>query len=495
MEDRGVADEHPGWMGVDWRGVPYEARGRKLCFNSPYADFLLARQLALVAMGADAFFYDEVHMPKQGCWCGFCKQGFKEETGLDHPERPDEADPVWHKLIDFNNRSIERVFLKWRRALHAANPEIVMLVGSNTWPTMAERHTTNRLYRIADSQKSEFSLPVRGPQNKLFALRDDWRPIPNDARLALGYTLVRDATGGRPGHIWAHGLLDEASTLYATAGMVTHGNIANLDVSEGTIPNAMFTKAFKLGDRVSPAFAGTEAVRYAAIHFSERARDVHRFDADKVWQRVLYPICGAYETLLRQRVPVGIVTDSQLEDGLIARYRVLILPTTDTLTDAMRRHVQLFKSAGGEVVILDEDWGWHESDASFETASDRLWRTLDSGAAAPLRVTGGPEEMHAVAFESRDDDRERLTVSISNDFSWVYTGRHPEDKDLSKYLQTPPPCRDVTLEVRDAEWVKRLAGASATEVVSGRRLKIEKTANGWKIRVPDFEYLAVVMLE
>ena len=138
-----------------------------------------------------------------------------------------------------------------------------------------------------------------------------------DARLALGYTLARDAADGRPAHIWTHGLLDEASTLYAAAGMVAHGCIANLDVAEATIPNAMFEKAFALGARISPALAGTVPLRWAAVHYPEDARNALAPDQIRQWKDVLYPLYGAYRALLRARLPVGVVTDSQLEEGLL----------------------------------------------------------------------------------------------------------------------------------------------------------------------------------
>ena len=74
-----------------------------MCFNSPYAEAFLTRALELAAMGVDGFYFDEVHMPKTGCWCTFCRKGFKTKTGLNHPRYADHDDPIWHKLIDFNN--------------------------------------------------------------------------------------------------------------------------------------------------------------------------------------------------------------------------------------------------------------------------------------------------------------------------------------------------------------------------------------------------------
>ena len=56
-------------------------------------------------MGADGFFYDHVHMPREACWCTYCRQAFQELTGLKYPEKENPNDPLWHKLKEFNNYS------------------------------------------------------------------------------------------------------------------------------------------------------------------------------------------------------------------------------------------------------------------------------------------------------------------------------------------------------------------------------------------------------
>jgi len=485
MEDEALAQEHPDWVSLDSRGRPYQKRQTKLCFNSPYADFVEQRMLELAALGADAFYFDEVHMEKAGCWCPFCRKKFTELTGLEHPKEPNPADPVWHRLADFTNLSIEQTFLKWRKTLHSRYPDLVMLVGSHTWPIMTERHMTNRLFRIADSMKTEFNLPVRGPSTEIFPLPADMKPWDADAKIALGYTLARDACDGRPAHIWTHGLPDEASAVHAAAGIMAHGCIANLDVSEPTIPNPMFKAALALGDRVSPHLAGTRPVRWAALHYSELARDRHILDPKQAWRQVLYPLYGAYLSLLRQRVPVGVVTDSQLEEGLLDGYQVLFLPAPDALTPAMQNVVARFEAHGGLVVKQRPEWLWHDPAGGHEQAGAAFLASLKSAAApAPLRVAGGPEKLHAVGL--RRPGSRALVVAMANDFSWVQTGRRHDESSPS----APPPCRDVTIAVPESS-----RPAKATEAVSGASLPVRLEAGRAVIAVPEFQAMAVVVLE
>lgn len=488
--DRLLGAEHPDWVCRDSQGEPIAHNGMPfMCYNSPYPDVYLQRALELVDLGADGFYFDFVHMPKTGCWCDACKSGFKQATGLEHPRRSDPYDPVWRRLTEYTDGVIERTFLKWREAIHERNPECVMLISSHLWAGMTDHHLNNRLFRIADSVKMEFSIPIRKGPNRVF---DDDASLARpeaDVRLALGYTLARDAADGRPSHIWTHGLLDSNSALYATSGMVAHGCIANLDVPEMTIPNAMFKPAFDLGRRVSPAFADARPTRWAVIHFPEAARDALAPDESRQWKEVLYPVYGAYRTLLRAHLPVGIITDSQLEEGRFDGARVLFLPAPESLTPRMRDAVRRAAANGVRVVEQRDAWQWHVPDGGASRAGaelmDAVRPSLDT---VQIRVSGGPEKMHAVCFTHHHLDR--TTVALTNDFSWVYTGAAPEPDRIPELTRPPLPCRDVKLLVRREGRPRRVF-----ESVSGKELTAVAGDDGWIIKVPEFEHMSVVMVE
>jgi len=496
MEDDAMARKHPDWICRDWRGKPLSSRrGQYMCFNSPYVDYVLKRMQELADMGADGLYYDEVHMPKSGCWCRFCRAKFTAQTGLIHPRRRDPRDPVWQKLIDFNNATIERAFLKWRAALHQRHPQLVMLVGSNTFPAMNNRHLTGRLLRISDSVKTEFSLAARRGNNRIFSQSSEFWPPPRDARMALGWDIARDAADGRPPHVWCHGLLNGTSARYATAGMIAHGCIANLDHPENTIPDAdKFAAAVAMGNRVSTYLAGLRPLRWAAIHFSERARDHYLPDEAEAWRKMLYPIFGSYLALLRAHRPVGIVTDNQLEEETsLDGYRVLFLPAPDQLTDRMRQVIAHFELSGGLVIRQRAGWQWHSRGPNREqTAAAFLKRADAAKPVSPVQVSGGPEKLHVVSFGSRA--QKRITVALANDFSWLWTGtlsKAPaEVRREALKAQPPPPCRSVRVVFRGVGHPRKLF-----EAVSGKPLTATSTAEGLEILLPDFDAMAVVVAE
>jgi hypothetical protein len=494
MEDRFMAKQHPDWVcRINAKGDAEHRRGVMLCFNSPYADYFEKRLLELVDMGADALYFDEVHMPKTGCWCKFCKKKFKEMTGLDHPDQQDNNNPVWRKLRDFNNYTIEQTFLRYRKALHARNPEIVMLVGSNRAPSMFDRHMTHRMSRISDSVKTEYSIGARTFVDDMFK-EENMMPLDHDSRVALGYAISRDGADGRPPHIWIPFLGDERSAMFAVAGVVAHGCIANPDHREPEIPNPeKFKKAVELGNKVSPYLAGTRPLRWTAIHYPEDARDQLYPDNGVVWRKALYPFAAVHQVLLRNQLGVNVITDSQLEDNLLNGYKVLYLPAPDYLTDPMKAAIADFKSKGGLVIKQQPDWKWYDSKDSYEKSAAQFISAINQQA-APVQAFGGNREMHTSAFKAPNS--KDITVTIVNDFKWVKTHRDIDKKTGKKIVsadyigKVPPPCKNVRLEIRKTEKPKKLFNA-----VTGKELKFTQTDKGISIDVPEFEILAVVVAQ
>ena len=491
MEDRYMAEKNPDWVCVNWRGMPLRSRrGEYMCFNSPYPDYFLTRLNELAEMGADGFYFDEVHMPKTGCWCKYCKKKFKSETGLDHPRKVDPRDPLWNKLVDFNNLTIERTFQKWRSALHSRNSQIVMVVSSHSWPAMIGRHLTNRLFRIADSVKTEFKAPLRTAKRRnlsdlaIFSIDDGKSPFEDDVKLALGFSLCRDAADGRPAHVWTPGLVDEASSLYATAGILTHGCIANLDVKEHTIPNEMFKAAFNLGNKVSPFFSDARPCRWVAIHYSEMLRDQYLAQPAEAVKKVIYPVCGAFSTLLRERLPAGLITDSQLEEGLLAGYKALFIPGRKGLSNKMSSEVEKFKASGGIVVENRTEWEWQDPVRRSRASGELLQQLASVLPGAMVQVAGGPLRMHATAYTTGVQGR--LIVSVCNDFSWVYAGREKPDR-----IPSPPvPCTGAKCILYAKNNPKK-----AHDVVSGKELPVKREGGRVIIDIPTFDYMAVLVID
>ena len=462
MEDRAMAQQHPDWLCRDWRGRTIgRRRGDYLCFNSPYADFVLLRLQELAAMGADGFYFDSVHMPKSGCWCRYCRERFTQATGLKHPNKRAKRDPVWHALIDFNNQSIVSTFNNWQRALKSRYPGLVLLIGSHHWPTLCDRHTNNRLYRYADSVKTEFTIPIRRPKSLHFPCIKKLSPMDREQKVALGYILARDAAQGQPAHVWLRGLPETDIGLYAVAGVLTHGCIANIDVKEETIDGTRYPSAFALGQRLSTLWQQAQPLRWLAIHFPEQARDAYIRQPQIAWEKILQPLHDAYGYLHQRGVPTSIITDSLLEDGFAHRYQALYLPYRNGLSANMDKQIQAFQDQGGRIV-------------------EQLASVMDL---SPIRVLSSHQSLHIGAY--LQPQQQRLLILLANAFTWVSL-KHPKKAAVS--VQTEPaPCRDARLIIR---WPNR--PTVATEILTQQPLPLIQQSQAYQIDIPEFRYLAAI---
>lgn len=195
---------------------------------------------------------------------------------------------------------------------------------------------------------------------------------------------------------------------------------------------------------------------------------------------MLHPVYSAYEALFRERVPVGFITDCQLEEGVPEGFAALFVPAPEDLTDAQRAQVQAFAARGGAVIEGRDDWAWHDP-AGHQAAMDAFLAELPGE--PPVQVTGGPELMHAVAFDGDGG----LTVALANEFTWVYTGRKPTEEQLASLPAPPPPCEGVTVVLRGID-----CPDAVREVVTGAELPVRRVDGRVEVDVPAFQQMAVL---
>ena len=485
-----VEKEHPEWMCRDARDrlIAASRRGKYLCLNTPYRDLIEKRLLELVELGVDGLYFDFRHMPPGGCWCTTCREKFRRETGLDMPASPRIDDPGRPRVIEFNNQTIEEAFRQWRGAVHAKRADCVMVVSSSGYASLQHTHMSTSLFHLMDSNKTEFRRPFANDA-PLIAKYPDLRMPEKDVKIAMGFALCRDGCDGRPAHVWLPFMTDEMTCVLGVAGIVTHGCIANIDMAETKIPDPALKKAFDLCARISPVFRRVQSMRWAAVHFSElgRRRATGETADRDMWVNSTSRSFGAYRTLLRDRLPVRLITDTQLERGWTDGYAILFLPNPDTLTEPMRAAIEAFRKRGGLVIEQHNDWAWHTEEGLSKATAALRTLLADKVQSAPARVVGGPEKLHATAFLTAD--RRRLVLPVCNDFSGV---DHHEDgeKGTTAKPVTVQPCQDVTVILNMPQPPAKLYDA-----VTGQPLEVRRTARGLEIALPKFDILTVVVAE
>jgi len=495
MADQAMAEEHPEWACRTEEGqtIPGK-RGLWMCLNTGFREFTKTRLLELVDMGVDGIYFDTVHMPAgfpntSTCYCKTCQQKFKEIYAYRMPSKYSPFDVESKPLVDFYNRCIIEIFEEFKTAVHQRNPECVLVI-STTWSaSMYKPLMPSRFVAVADSAKTEWNKAYAWPKDKHIP-KDVLKPA-QDMRWAAGFTYLRGACSDRPLHVWANFPWITEEVLSISSACMTYGLIANLDVKEAEIPNMAFKPAFELGRKVSPHLARTKPMRWAAIHYNERLRDRLWPDVEKIWKAVLWPAYGPFEALCRARLPVAYVTDWQLEAGQLDGYKILILPSANHLTAAQQKQVANFESAGGIVIKVTPDTQFHDPEKHDDYVTSFLKNLLQVAPKPPIIVTGGPKDLHAVAWEKTS--ARQTTVTLLNSFTWfiMHNRKSKKAKDHPELISSPPPpAQNVMITLRSEGSPKKVFDA-----VTGNELKFQKAENGWQVKVPEFPFMAAVVFE
>ncbi|UCD28178.1 MAG: hypothetical protein JSV03_13960 [Planctomycetota bacterium] len=499
MADEAMAEKHPEWICRRWDGKIIPEAGKRpiwLCLNTGFREFIKTRLLELADMGIDGFYFDYLHMPGSWlgkptymytCSCQTCRKKFEKIYGRKMPLQLKWDDPGVKILIDFYNRNITEVFEYWTKAIRQRNPDCVMIVSCTFTPSMYSPVMPSSFAAVADSAKTEWNKACVWP-----------REIPNgvlepdeDMRWAAGFTYLRRACDDRPPHMWINALWTAPEALSATAACLTYGQIANLCTNEDEIPNMAFKPAFDLGNKVSPHLKRTKPMPWAAIHFSEKWRDHFWPDNEKIWENVLWPAYGPFEALCRARLPVTYVTDWQLEAGKLEGYKVLVIPAPTALTPLQQKVVANFKSQGGTVIEIGPATRFDKPDQHDRNIQNFLKRLLKAAGPGPIKITGGPQDLHAVVWEKTNG--KATTITLLNTFKWFNLhGRIGKKlKDYPQLIKSPPPpARGVTATLRSDRTPKKVFDA-----VTDKILKSQKTQDGWQVRIPDFQYMAAIVFQ
>jgi hypothetical protein len=364
---------------------------------------------------------------------------------------------------------------------------------------------TASLLSISDTSKTEFNKPFGGTlgwpipgagdvMRRRRPYLDDSFALPSyDLQNALGWSLTRDSCDGRPPLMWVPFTRTEDEALFSTAAAVSYGCVASIhptgfwDRRSKSIQvqaAEKYASSYTLGDRVSPWLASARPFRFALIHISERSRNARIADPRALWVEFFAPILGTFETLKEDHFPVATINDLQLARRISPETQVVVVPHEAEITEAQRAALEDFESAGGTVINLGADQGWH-----LQSEKPQLKRKLRDRFAAecagpPIRVRG-PAAMHAVFYQEPVSGRK--VVCLVNDFGWFYCRRDAPETDGNPV--PPSSCRDVVLEIPTGQ-VRRVF-----EAVTGVELSVRPENGQTVISVPEFPVMACVVIE
>jgi hypothetical protein len=118
--DKGAWDRNPDWRQVDSNGreIPDGNFGGRLCPNSPYREYFLARISEIVRRyELDGFLLDAAGFSadEPGCYCSYCQRKYKERYGRELPRQRSGYDSDWQTFLKFRFDSMQELY----RDVHA----------------------------------------------------------------------------------------------------------------------------------------------------------------------------------------------------------------------------------------------------------------------------------------------------------------------------------------------------------------------------------------
>ncbi|MBI3912116.1 MAG: beta-galactosidase trimerization domain-containing protein [Armatimonadetes bacterium] len=339
--DEFQAKRHPEWLevGVDGKlqgAAPLQAGWRKLCFNSPYIEYVLEQtQEVLENFPVDGFFFDIIHQGQ--CVCHSCLAGMLTQ-GLD-PEREEHRVRYARSVLDrFCRRTTAMVRERHRECSIFYNAGHVSPVIRPVLDTFTHLELE--------------SLPSGGYGYDHFPLT---------VRYARNLGLDTLGMTGKFQKCWADfggfknppALEHECFTALAEGSRCSIGDQLH---PRGTLDPATYQligAVYRSVAEKEPWCQAARAVTEIAIFTPEA---IGRQDG-----RVDSAAGGAYRMLLEAHHQFDVV-DAESD---WSRYRVLILPDRITLDEPLRQRVSDYLHGGGNLILSYKSGTDRETESHF----------------------------------------------------------------------------------------------------------------------------------
>ena len=192
-----------------------------LCVNCDRWRIATTQRISyLASQHPHAIFFDVRHMPEEGCWCHNCRDLYASspEFCADTYNACYEAYIAGgerERMADFMNFSLVEYFRDLRQTMHGFG--VLGTVSVEDLPALNKDDHRTELVRNIDLPKTEFTIPIKKNNNRIFwgspfvpgntnyySLLSQVN-IPEVIREASGFEVMRDASPNKLGFAWVSG--------------------------------------------------------------------------------------------------------------------------------------------------------------------------------------------------------------------------------------------------------------------------------------------------
>jgi hypothetical protein len=327
-----LALKHPEWLLIGADGKPRFPTGKgeenigvRACTYGPYGDILIKHVTTLAKdYNLDALWFDGNNFPLD-CMCEACRESFKNATGEELKIVIDSSsDHQAQRLMAWRYRNYVDYLNHLTHEVHKANPDC----------TIHFNFSSLREWGHAPwfpEYPAVYALSQDCPSLELW-----WQMAGDSIHQSISTQFMRAEAKERPTAVWiqpqAHGIVNvstpvEIMTRYLHA--IANGSVP--EVVEDIHRRRYVSDIYKAIKEREEYLVDAEWLKWGAMLVSERTRMYH--GSDKPMERYMECVFGGFKAIQEEHLPVRLITDQDIEEGLLSDYSVLYLPNSACLSD------------------------------------------------------------------------------------------------------------------------------------------------------------------
>lgn len=334
--------QHPDWVQQGPDGKWIDPNFGRMCYNSPYRDYLFAQvREVLTNYKVDGIYFDQL---PAACYCPYCREKFERSYGTRMPVDPEsEVRDPWHVLSDgdtpegklleeFQRDSIRSFCANIRRLIDETRPGAIYVQCylSGVRAEIGEPYVDAFLPELyIHSDVTMYGLSMSNRLTAAYGRKPVWNfirhAVSHDARVNPAIQ-TKTCLGD-----W---LADGCSPVVEELAAID-------DNRNGYEELQLACQQVKL---VQEALEGSQPLQYCALLHSKASERRYRKDHNESF-------AGFYQLLVEQHIPFDVVTETGVEDGELGQYQALVLPNAVCLSDGTVERIVDFVEGGGGLVM------------------------------------------------------------------------------------------------------------------------------------------------
>lgn len=354
---------HPEWRQVSLLPWP-EGKTKEIscCVNSGYGDALIEFICeAIDKFKLDGIWFDgsafteiwERPLPLT-CFCESCRRKFKQDTGLDLPNKLSWDDPTFRRWVAWRFQSFASYIGRLANSIRKRYPNVAVVV--------------NHYHRPAVPWHSAIPLDIYDAD--IIAGSEAWGIDLVDLVMRLCRAYNREQSevwrpldiGDNPSEATqTNDLLHHALACYVAGGFPSYG-----------YPGGDINKAYETISLISPImrsihpYVGGKSLPHIAIHISQQSETFYfgRAIESKGWEmEPFFALLYRWtKELMNNHLPPDYIYDKALTKENLSRYKVLLMPFSPALSEKQAKVVLDFVKEGGIAYIGPgcgerDEWG------------------------------------------------------------------------------------------------------------------------------------------